>query len=81
MLNETRKYDPYMIALLVIIAVNVILKWRFFIGLSEADDFSYGVYSYSMFRLPMSWDITLAGTVVGSLMIVTPASFSFWKDP
>ncbi|MFC1552201.1 ArnT family glycosyltransferase [Candidatus Latescibacterota bacterium] len=60
MLNS--KYNmknPYSIALLVILMINALLKWRFFSGLALADDFSYGVYSYSMFRLPLPWDMTM----------------------
>lgn len=49
------RVDPYVVALLLIIAVNMLLKWRFFCGLVQADDFSYGVYSYTLFRLPWPW--------------------------
>lgn len=45
--------------LLAILALNALLKFRFFSGLTQADDFSYGVYSYSFFRLPLPWDMTL----------------------
>ena len=31
--------DPYISALIVIFAINVYLKWRFFYGLVMADDF------------------------------------------
>lgn len=51
--------DPYISALIVIFAINVYLKWRFFYGLVMADDFSYGVYSYSMFRVPLPWDMSM----------------------
>ena len=53
------KLDPYISALIVIFVINAYLKWRFFYGLVMADDFSYGVYSYSMFRVPLPWDMSL----------------------
>lgn len=57
---EKSKYsNPYYVALALILVLNAVLKWRFFCGLSQADDFSYGVYSFSMFRIPMSWDMNM----------------------
>ncbi|MFC1574425.1 glycosyltransferase family 39 protein, partial [Candidatus Latescibacterota bacterium] len=50
-----KKPDRYVLALLVIIAINIVLKWQFFCGLVQADDFSYGVYSYTMFRDIWPW--------------------------
>ena len=35
-----------------ILVLNALLKWQFFCGLVQADDFSYGVYSFSMFPSP-----------------------------
>ena len=55
MKQAKRKYDPYIVALAIILAVNAILKWRFFTGLVQADDFSYGVYSFTMFRDVWPW--------------------------
>ncbi|MHB9027139.1 MAG: ArnT family glycosyltransferase [Candidatus Latescibacterota bacterium] len=54
-----RRIDPSWWMLLGILALNALLKWRFFSGLTQADDFSYGVYSFSLFRLPLPWDMTL----------------------
>ncbi|HDY89105.1 MAG TPA: hypothetical protein ENH82_13450 [bacterium] len=42
-----------------ILIINALLKWRFFCGLNQADDFQYGVYSYTMFRLPLPWDMSM----------------------
>ncbi|MFC1606825.1 ArnT family glycosyltransferase [Candidatus Latescibacterota bacterium] len=53
--RKNRITDPYLVALAVILAVNALLKWRFFTGLVQADDFSYGVYSYTMFRDIWPW--------------------------
>lgn len=46
-------------ALLGIFALNAILKWRFFSGLTQADDFSYVVYAFSLFRIPLPWDMAI----------------------
>jgi len=46
----------YYYALFAILALSIVLKWRFFCGLVQADDFSYGVYSYTMFRGIWPWN-------------------------
>ena len=53
------RLNPYTFALIVILAVSAYLKWRFFYGLVMADDFSYGVYSFKMFRDPLPWDMSM----------------------
>ncbi len=59
-MTGTRKVlDPYLWALLGILFLNALLKWHFFSGLTQADDFSYGVYSFSFFKLPLPWDLTM----------------------
>ncbi len=45
--------------LAAILVLNALLKWRFFTGLSQADDFSYGVYAFSLFRMPLTWDMAM----------------------
>ena len=52
-------FNPYILALIAIFAINVFFKWHFFSGLVMADDFSYGVYSYSLFRLPLPWNMDM----------------------
>ncbi|MCD6307373.1 MAG: glycosyltransferase family 39 protein [Candidatus Latescibacteria bacterium] len=59
MLKKAAYRDPYLAALLLILALNAVLKWRFFSGLCEADDFSYGVYAYSFGRIPLPWDMSM----------------------
>ena len=54
-----KRLDPAYGVLAAILAVNLLLKIRFFSGLTQADDFSYGVYAYSFFRLPLPWDMTV----------------------
>jgi len=49
----------YTIALFVILLINLILKWRFFCGLNEADDFSYAVYAFSLGKIPIVWDMNV----------------------
>ncbi|MBN1294527.1 MAG: glycosyltransferase family 39 protein [Candidatus Latescibacteria bacterium] len=58
-INQKFKNDPYLIALLGIILVNVVLKWQFFCGLVQADDFSYGVYSYTLFKGIWPWNMDM----------------------
>jgi len=52
-------FNQYTLALIVIFAINGFFKWYFFSGLVMADDFSYGVYSYSLFRLPLPWNMDM----------------------
>jgi len=52
-------FNQYTLALIVIFAINGFFKWHFFSGLVMADDFSYGVYSYSLFRLPLPWNMDM----------------------
>ncbi len=59
-----------------ILALNALLKWRFFSGLSQADDFSYGVYGYSLFRLPLPWDMTMDFRVL-RLSLLLPVNLLF----
>ena len=58
-LKPKNRLDPYTGILLAIIAVNAFLKWRFFCGLVQADDFSYGVYSYTMFKGIWPWNMDM----------------------
>lgn len=59
MTGNRKAVDPYLWALLGILFLNAVLKWHFFSGLTQADDFSYGVYSFSFFKLPLPWDMTM----------------------
>ena len=52
-------FDKYVIALALIFVLNAFFKWRYFSGLVMADDFSYGVYSYRLFRVPLPWDMNI----------------------
>ncbi|HDY86964.1 MAG TPA: hypothetical protein ENH82_02480 [bacterium] len=52
-------FNKYVIALILIFILNAFLKWRFFCGLVMADDFSYGVYAYRLFRIPLPWDMSI----------------------
>ena len=76
MIKKPTKIDPYSAVLLLILALNAVLKWRYFCGLVAADDFSYSVYSYSMFRLPMSWDMSMDFRVL-RLALLLPVTFLF----
>jgi hypothetical protein len=71
-----KTFDYTLWALLVILLVNALLKWRFFCGLCQADDFSYGVYSFSFFRLPLPWDMTMDFRAL-RLSLLLPVSFLF----
>ncbi|MCE5251539.1 glycosyltransferase family 39 protein [bacterium] len=55
-LKDSKKINVYGAALMVILVINALLKWRFFAGLTQADDFSYGVYAYTMFRDIWPWN-------------------------
>lgn len=68
--------DPYTIILVSIIVVNALLKWSFFCGLNQADDFSYGMYAYSLFRVPMSWDMQMDFRIL-RMTLLLPVSFLF----
>jgi hypothetical protein len=72
--------DPYTIALAAILMLNALLKWRFFIGLSAADDFSYGVYAFTMFREPLPWDMNMDFRVLRQALLV-PAAILFLIIP
>ncbi len=71
-----RRVDVSVWLLLGIIALNAALKWRFFSGLTQADDFSYGVYSYTFFRLPLPWDMTMDFRAL-RLALLLPVSLVF----
>ena len=58
-INQKIKNDPYLIGLLGIILVNFVLKWQFFCSLVQADDFSYGVYSYTLFKGIWPWNMDM----------------------
>ena len=61
MLKDVKKdlFNKYVIALILIFILNAFLKWRFFCGLVMADDFSYSVYAYRLFRIPLPWDMSI----------------------
>ncbi|MDP2982397.1 MAG: glycosyltransferase family 39 protein [Candidatus Latescibacter sp.] len=71
-----KTFDYTLWALLAILLVNALLKWRFFCGLTQADDFSYGVYSYSFFRLPLPWDMSMDFRAL-RLSLLLPVSLLF----
>ncbi len=71
-----RRIDPAWWILAGIVAVNAFLKVLYFSGLCQADDFSYGVYAYSFFRLPLPWDQTLDFRAL-RLALLLPVSFLF----
>lgn len=73
---EIRRIDPSWWVLAGIFAVNAILKVVYFSGLCQADDFSYGVYAYSFFRLPLPWDMTLDFRAL-RLALLLPVSVLF----
>lgn len=76
-MNGTGKtVDRCLWALLGIFVLNVLLKWHFFSGLTQADDYSYGVYSYSFFRLPLPWDMTMDFRAL-RLALLLPVSLLF----
>jgi hypothetical protein len=75
--EKAKKSIDYMLwALILIILINVLLKWRFFCGLCQADDFSYAVYSYSFFRLPLPWDLSMDFRAL-RLSLLLPVSLIF----
>ena len=51
--------QPELVMLIVAILVSAIFKSLYFNGLVMADDFSYGVYSFSLFREPLPWDMSI----------------------
>ena len=59
MTQRNRIVIPPLAILGAVLVLNVLLKWRFFCGLVQADDMSYGVYAFSLFRLPMSWEMDM----------------------
>jgi len=73
---EIRRIDPSWWVLAGIVAVNAILKVVYFSGLCQADDFSYGVYAQSFFRLPLPWDTTLDFRAL-RLALLLPVSVLF----
>jgi len=73
---EIRRIDPAWWVLAGIVAVNAILKAVYFSGLCQADDFSYGVYAQSFFRLPLPWDATLDFRAL-RLALLLPVSVLF----
>ena len=62
--------------LAAILILNIALKIRFFCGLAEADDFSYGVYAYSLFRIPWTWDMMMDFRVL-RLTLILPVALLF----
>ena len=70
-----RKPDRYVPALLVVIVINIMLKWQFFCGLVQADDFSYGVYSYTMFRDIWPWSEDMDFRMLRFGLLLPPALF------
>lgn len=68
--------SPAYVILAAILAVNLFLKIRFFSGLCQADDFSYGVYAFSFFRLPFPWDMTVDFRAL-RLALLLPLSLIF----
>lgn len=73
---KTRIIGRYEYALFAILILNALLKWRFFSGLVAADDFSYAVYAYSMWRIPMPWDLTMDFRVL-RLALILPVALLF----
>ena len=71
-----KRLDPAYGVLAAILAVNLFLKIRFFSGLCQADDFSYGVYAFSFFRLPLPWDMTVDFRAL-RLSLLLPVSLIF----
>lgn len=71
-----KSIDYTLWALFFILIINALLKWRFFCGLCQADDFSYGVYSYSFFRLPLPWDLSMDFRAL-RLSLLLPVSLLF----
>jgi hypothetical protein len=57
--QRNRIVIPPLAILGAVLVLNALLKWRFFCGLVQADDLSYGVYAFSLFRLPMSWEMDM----------------------
>lgn len=72
-LKNDRKIGPYEWALLAVLLLNAGLKWKYFCGLVAADDFSYAVYAYSMWRIPMHWDMTMDFRVLRLALILPVA--------
>ncbi len=75
MIGKSGKWQRYdIMALLIILILNIALKWRFFCGLVEADDFSYGVYAFSLFKIPLTWDMNMDFRVLRLSFILPVAS-------
>ncbi len=53
------RVNPYAVVLVCILAINAYLKWKYFYGLVMADDFSYGVYAFRLFRQGLPWDMSM----------------------
>jgi len=79
-LPGNRKLETTWVILGAILAVNLLLKVRFFSGLTQADDFAYGVYAFSFFRIPLPWDMTLDFRAL-RLALLLPVSFLFRLVP
>ncbi len=71
-----RKIDHVLIVLAFIFIVNVLLKWRFYSGLVWADDFSYGVYAFRLFRVPLPWNMDVDFRML-RLTLMLPVSLIF----
>ena len=56
---NVKKIDNVSLLLIFILIVNITLKFKTFCGLVQADDFSYAVYSFSMFRIHFPWDMSI----------------------
>ena len=76
MTGKWKTIDHYLWALFGILLLNALLKWHFFSGLTQADDFSYGVYSFTFFKLPLPWDLTMDFRALRLAMLL-PVAFLF----
>jgi len=72
--GNRRQYEWW--ALGLILLINAALKWKFFCGLVEADDFSYALYSFSLYRIPMPWDMSMDFRVL-RLAFIFPVAMLF----
>lgn len=52
-------WDPWLTGLGIVLLINLALKIVYFSGLSQADDFSYGVYSFTLFRGLWPWNMQI----------------------
>ena len=52
-------WDLWLTGLGIILLINLALKIVYFSGLSQADDFSYGVYSFTLFKGLWPWNMQI----------------------